>query len=79
MLPLTFIITYYVFQCLCEKQKNQLATWTIEAVLANDLFTDGSFVLSTALLLNFIIRFLNHDFCKFSSNVMEKEVYHVLK
>ncbi|XP_045809049.1 uncharacterized protein LOC123903176 [Trifolium pratense] len=31
-----------------KKQKNQLATWTISAVVANDLFTDDSFVFSKA-------------------------------
>ncbi|KAF2307011.1 hypothetical protein GH714_023286 [Hevea brasiliensis] len=34
--------------CLTKKQKNQLATWTIRAVVANDLFTDDSFVFSKA-------------------------------
>ncbi|KAI4370241.1 hypothetical protein MLD38_018611 [Melastoma candidum] len=33
---------------LTEKQKNLLATWTIRAVVANDLFTDDSFVFSKA-------------------------------
>ncbi|CAK7341061.1 unnamed protein product [Dovyalis caffra] len=33
-------------ECLNMKQKNQLATWTIRAVVANDLFTDDSFVFS---------------------------------
>ncbi|KAH1037395.1 hypothetical protein AAZX31_20G208300 [Glycine max] len=31
-----------------KKQKNQLATWTINAVVANDLYTDDSFVFSKA-------------------------------
>lgn len=31
-----------------KKQKNQLATWTISAVVANDLYTDDSFVFSKA-------------------------------
>ncbi|KAJ1409332.1 hypothetical protein SESBI_22844 [Sesbania bispinosa] len=31
-----------------KKQKNQLATWTIRAVVANDLYTDDSFVFSKA-------------------------------
>ncbi|KAK3418314.1 uncharacterized protein LOC104415380 [Eucalyptus grandis] len=31
---------------LSDKQKNQLTTWTIQAVVANDLFTDDSFVFS---------------------------------
>ncbi|XP_065852883.1 uncharacterized protein [Euphorbia lathyris] len=33
-------------ECLNKKQKHQLATWTIRAVVANDLFTDDSFVFS---------------------------------
>lgn len=35
-----------VAECLNQKQKHQLATWTISAVVANDLFTDDSFVFS---------------------------------
>ncbi|KAL5768161.1 hypothetical protein ACOSQ2_014944 [Xanthoceras sorbifolium] len=35
-------------ECLNKKQKNQLSTWTIRAVVANDLFTDDSFVFSKA-------------------------------
>ncbi|XP_030534947.1 uncharacterized protein LOC115744013 [Rhodamnia argentea] len=31
---------------LSDEQKNQLTTWTIQAVVANDLFTDDSFVFS---------------------------------
>ncbi|QCE07471.1 hypothetical protein DEO72_LG9g2491 [Vigna unguiculata] len=31
-----------------KKQKNQLAAWTINAVVANDLYTDDSFVFSKA-------------------------------
>uniref|UniRef100_A0A6N2LXA1 Nucleolar/coiled-body phosphoprotein n=1 Tax=Salix viminalis TaxID=40686 RepID=A0A6N2LXA1_SALVM len=37
-------------ECLNKKQKNQLATWTVRAVVANDLFTDDSFVVCTLLL-----------------------------
>ncbi|XP_062084424.1 uncharacterized protein LOC133790699 isoform X2 [Humulus lupulus] len=37
-----------VSECLNKKQKNQLTTWTIMAVVANDLFTDDSFVFSKA-------------------------------
>ncbi|GAV66785.1 hypothetical protein CFOL_v3_10295 [Cephalotus follicularis] len=33
-------------ECLDNKQKNQLSVWIIKAVVANDLFTDDSFVLS---------------------------------
>ncbi|XP_022156639.1 uncharacterized protein LOC111023489 [Momordica charantia] len=33
-------------ECLNRKQKNQLSTWTIQTVLANDLLTDDSFVFS---------------------------------
>ncbi|XP_023533719.1 uncharacterized protein LOC111795494 isoform X1 [Cucurbita pepo subsp. pepo] len=33
-------------ECLNKKQKNQLSTWTIRAVVANDLLTDDSFVFS---------------------------------
>lgn len=32
--------------CLNKKQKNQLTTWTIRAVVANDLLTDDSFLFS---------------------------------
>ncbi|XP_061352282.1 uncharacterized protein LOC133297201 [Gastrolobium bilobum] len=35
-------------ELLNKKQKNQLATWTISAVVANDLYTDDSFVFSKA-------------------------------
>ncbi|KAL3523716.1 hypothetical protein ACH5RR_016550 [Cinchona calisaya] len=37
-----------VVECLSKKQKNLLSVWTIRAVLANDLFTDDSFVFSKA-------------------------------
>ncbi|KAH7571856.1 hypothetical protein JRO89_XS04G0156000 [Xanthoceras sorbifolium] len=37
-------------ECLNKKQKNQLSTWTIRAVVANDLFTDDSFVFSKAAM-----------------------------
>ncbi|XP_044481736.1 uncharacterized protein LOC123208350 [Mangifera indica] len=33
-------------ECLSKKQKNQLTKWTIRTVVANDLFTDDSFVFS---------------------------------
>lgn len=35
-------------ECLNKKQKNQLTAWTIRAVVANDLYTDDSFVFSKA-------------------------------
>ncbi|KAJ4836216.1 hypothetical protein Tsubulata_021281 [Turnera subulata] len=35
-----------VAECLNPKQKHQLETWRIRAVVANDLFTDDSFVFS---------------------------------
>ncbi|KAM2664236.1 hypothetical protein EV1_010686 [Malus domestica] len=35
-------------ECLDKKQKNQLTTWTIRAVMANELFTDDSFLFSKA-------------------------------
>nr|GMC61620.1 excretory canal abnormal protein 6-like [Ipomoea batatas] len=35
-----------VVECLSKKQQNSLAVWTIRAVVANDLFTDDSFVLA---------------------------------
>lgn len=38
------MFSYFNFQCLNRKQKNQLTTWTIQTVLANDLLTDDSFV-----------------------------------
>ncbi|KAL6132518.1 hypothetical protein ACLB2K_064759 [Fragaria x ananassa] len=34
------------YECLNKKQKNQLTTWTIRAVVANDLLTDDSFLFS---------------------------------
>ncbi|KAJ6794456.1 uncharacterized protein M6B38_232745 [Iris pallida] len=37
-----------VKDCFNKQQKNQLTTWTIRAVLANDLYTDDSFVFSKA-------------------------------
>ncbi|KAF8392237.1 hypothetical protein HHK36_022579 [Tetracentron sinense] len=37
-----------VVDCLSKKQRNQLATWTIRAVVGNDLYTDDSFVFSKA-------------------------------
>ncbi|KAK4775864.1 hypothetical protein SAY87_023825 [Trapa incisa] len=35
-----------VADCLSKKQKNQLTVWTLRAVVANDLFTDDSFLFS---------------------------------
>nr|XP_043609036.1 uncharacterized protein LOC122580950 [Erigeron canadensis] len=35
-------------ECFTEKQRKQLGVWNIRAVLANDLFTDDSFVFSKA-------------------------------
>ncbi|XP_028085390.1 uncharacterized protein LOC114286423 [Camellia sinensis] len=35
-------------ECFNKKQRNQLTTWMIRAVVANDLFTDDSFVFSKA-------------------------------
>ncbi|PON73471.1 nucleolar/coiled-body phosphoprotein [Trema orientale] len=43
-----FSVANDVSECLNKKQKNQLTTWTIMAVVANDLFTDDSFVFSKA-------------------------------
>ncbi|XP_064991861.1 uncharacterized protein LOC135628851 isoform X1 [Musa acuminata AAA Group] len=37
-----------VAECFSKEQKNQLATWTLQAVVANDLYTDDSFVYSKA-------------------------------
>ncbi|XP_077223662.1 nucleolar/coiled-body phosphoprotein isoform X2 [Tasmannia lanceolata] len=37
-----------VTDCFSKPQKNQLASWTIRAVVANDLYTDDSFVFSKA-------------------------------
>ncbi|KAK1267476.1 hypothetical protein QJS04_geneDACA000356 [Acorus gramineus] len=37
-----------VSDCLNKQQRNQLSTWTIRAVVANDLYTDDSFVFSKA-------------------------------
>ncbi|KAJ8643007.1 hypothetical protein MRB53_004755 [Persea americana] len=39
-----FSATQDVSDCLSKQQKFQLATWTIRAVVANDLHTDDSFV-----------------------------------
>lgn len=41
-----FTVAQDATECLSKKQKNQLSTWTIRAVVANDLFTDDSFVFS---------------------------------
>ncbi|OIT40073.1 PREDICTED: uncharacterized protein LOC109237270 isoform X1 [Nicotiana attenuata] len=35
-------------ECLSKKQQNMVTTWTMRAVVANDLFTDDSFVFSKA-------------------------------
>ncbi|KAL3353460.1 hypothetical protein AABB24_018271 [Solanum stoloniferum] len=35
-------------ECLSKKQQNMITTWTMRAVVANDLFTDDSFVFSKA-------------------------------
>ncbi|CAL9071246.1 unnamed protein product [Musa textilis] len=37
-----------VAECFSKQQKNQLAMWTLQAVVANDLYTDDSFVYSKA-------------------------------
>ncbi|KAI3984802.1 hypothetical protein MKX01_039419 [Papaver californicum] len=37
-----------VIDCLNKKQRNQVTTWTVRAVLGNDLYTDDSFVFSKA-------------------------------
>ncbi|XP_038879153.1 uncharacterized protein LOC120071141 isoform X2 [Benincasa hispida] len=41
-----FLAAQSTVECLNRKQKNQLTTWTIQTVLANDLLTDDSFVFS---------------------------------
>lgn len=41
-----FTVAQDAAECLSKKQKSQLSTWTIQAVVANDLFTDDSFVFS---------------------------------
>uniref|UniRef100_A0A7N0T4R4 Uncharacterized protein n=1 Tax=Kalanchoe fedtschenkoi TaxID=63787 RepID=A0A7N0T4R4_KALFE len=43
-----FTASQDILHCLGRKQQNQLITWTIKAVVANDLFTDDSFVFSKA-------------------------------
>ncbi|XP_057427432.1 uncharacterized protein LOC130720755 [Lotus japonicus] len=43
-----FEVAQDIKEHLDKKQKNQLATWTINAVVANDLYTDDSFVFSRA-------------------------------
>ncbi|XP_020222741.1 uncharacterized protein LOC109805153 [Cajanus cajan] len=43
-----FTIAQDAKEHLNKKQKNQLETWTISAVVANDLYTDDSFVFSKA-------------------------------
>ncbi|EEF40364.1 conserved hypothetical protein [Ricinus communis] len=41
-----FSVAQDAAECLSKKQKHQLATWRIRAVVANDLYTDDSFVFS---------------------------------
>ncbi|KAA8534632.1 hypothetical protein F0562_032109 [Nyssa sinensis] len=41
-----FLAAQDAVECLNKKQRNQLTSWTIRAVVANDLFTDDSFVFS---------------------------------
>ncbi|XP_042513118.1 uncharacterized protein LOC122088049 [Macadamia integrifolia] len=36
-------------ECLSKKQRNQLTTWTLRAVVGNDLYTDDSFVVFQCL------------------------------
>ncbi|KEH42985.1 hypothetical protein MTR_1g079830 [Medicago truncatula] len=61
-----------------KKQKNQLATWTISAVVANDLYTDDSFVVWFSLKIYFKLAHLN--FCKpvlsfyYSRQLIEKHI-----
>eukprot|EP00262_Sarcandra_glabra_P021143 TRINITY_DN8758_c2_g1_i1.p1 TRINITY_DN8758_c2_g1~~TRINITY_DN8758_c2_g1_i1.p1 ORF type:complete len:395 (-),score=84.62 TRINITY_DN8758_c2_g1_i1:37-1221(-) len=43
-----FTASQDIIDCLSKQQKNQLATWTIKAVVANDLYTDDSFIFSKA-------------------------------
>ncbi|KAL1805352.1 hypothetical protein ACET3Z_028420 [Daucus carota] len=43
-----FSATQDVTECFNKKQRNQIMAWTIRAVVANDLFTDDSFVFSKA-------------------------------
>lgn len=43
-----FLAAQDAIEYLNKKQKNQLTAWTVRAVLANDLFTDDSFVFSKA-------------------------------
>lgn len=43
-----FSATQDVIECFNKKQRNQIMAWTIRAVVANDLFTDDSFVFSKA-------------------------------
>lgn len=52
---LTLFFFVSSMQCLNKKQKNHLTTWTIMAVVANDLFTDDSFVVRIFLLVIFMI------------------------
>lgn len=37
-----------VAECFSKQQKNQIITWTLQAVVANELYTDDSFVYSKA-------------------------------
>ncbi|KAJ4969323.1 hypothetical protein NE237_016024 [Protea cynaroides] len=37
-----------ITECLSKKQRNQLTSWTMRAVVGNDLYTDDSFVFSKA-------------------------------
>lgn len=43
-----FLAAQETVECLNKKQRTYLATWTIRAVLGNDLLTDDSFVFSKA-------------------------------
>ncbi|CAM8942015.1 unnamed protein product [Rhodiola kirilowii] len=43
-----FTASQDIIHCLDWKQQNQLIIWTMKAVVANDLFTDDSFVFSKA-------------------------------
>uniref|UniRef100_A0A0D3BDK3 TPL/SMU1 LisH-like dimerisation domain-containing protein n=1 Tax=Brassica oleracea var. oleracea TaxID=109376 RepID=A0A0D3BDK3_BRAOL len=53
-----------VAECLDKSQKNLLTIWTVKAVVANDLFTDDSFMVSHSFF--YVIKIVL-QFCKENS------------
>lgn len=63
-------------QCLGKKQQNLLSTWTIRAVLANDLFTDDSFVVSSYTHSTITVNFNTHCFTRFVDHFLSVNFMH---